>query len=108
MMNRIWIVAAVPFFLMAAMLCGFWVRPSWGDTAEPLTCVLILAGALLTGLCVLGVIFAGWLRGAYQFKRGDILVATLFASLDVLVPTTLAVLLGLLLYSLKQHPITFF
>lgn len=101
-------VAAVPCVLMALMFFGFWAMPSWGDTVEPLTCVLVLAGAVVTGLCVLVVVFTGWMRGAYQLRRGDILVATVFASLDVLVPTTLAALLWLLLRSLKNHPITFF
>lgn len=101
-MNRLWMVAAVPFVLMSLMLFGFWVRPSWGDTASPLTCVLILAGAVVTGLCVLLVVFVGWWRGAYQLKRADILAATMFASLDVLIPTTLALLLFLLLRSLKN------
>ena len=103
-----WMVAAVPLVLMALMLFGFWAMPSWADTASPLTCVLVLAGALLTGLCVLLVVFTGWMRGAYTLKRGDILAATVFASLDVLVPLTLAALLWLLLRSLKNHPISFF
>lgn len=103
-----WMVAAVPLVLMALMLFGFWAMPSWADTASPLTCVLVLAGALLTGLSVLFVVFTGWMRGAYTLKRGDILAATVFASLDVLVPVTLAALLWLLLRSLKNHPITFF
>jgi hypothetical protein len=107
-MNRMWMVAAVPFLLMSLMFLGFWVRPSWGDTASPLTCVLILSGAVVTGLCVLTLIFTGWWRGAFQLKRTDILAATLFASLDVLVPITLAVLLWLLIQSLKNHPITYF
>jgi len=51
---------------------------------------------------VLLVLFAGWWRGAYALKRGDILAATLLASLDVLIPSTLAVLLWLLLRSLKN------
>jgi hypothetical protein len=101
-MNKIWMVAATPFLLMSMMLFSFCVRPSWDDTASPLTCVLVLAGAVLTGLSVLFVVFAGWRRGAYQLSRADILAATLFASLDVLVPTTLAVLLYLLLRSLKN------
>jgi hypothetical protein len=101
-MNRMWMVAAVPLLLMAAMLYGFWTIPSWGNTVSPLTCVLILAGAVVTGLCVLTVVFAGWRRGAYQLRRVDILAATLFASLDVLIPTTLALLVWLLLQSLKN------
>jgi hypothetical protein len=107
-MDRIWMVAAVPFVLMAMMFFGFWAMPSWANTASPLTCALVLACAVVTGLCVLVAVFAGWMRGAYTLRRGDILVATVFASLDVLVPTTLAVLLWLLLRSLKNHPITFF
>jgi hypothetical protein len=95
-------VAAVPFLLMTAMLISFWVRPSWDDTASPLTCVLVLAGAVLTGLCVLFVVFAGWRRGSFQLKRADILAATLFASLDVLIPVALAVLIWLLIQSLKN------
>jgi hypothetical protein len=101
-MNRMWMVAAAPLLLMAAMLYGFWTVPFWGNTVSPLTCVLILAGAVATGLCVLTIVFTGWRRGAYPFKRVDILAATLFASLDVLVPTTLAVLVWLLLQSLKN------
>lgn len=107
-MNRMWMVALVPLVLMAAMFYGFWARPSFADTAEPATCIAILAGAVLTGLCVLTVVFAGWRRGAYQLGRADILAATVFASLDVLIPTALAVLLWLLIQSLKNHPITFF
>ncbi|HYP02006.1 MAG TPA: hypothetical protein VER76_17580 [Pyrinomonadaceae bacterium] len=107
-MNRMWIVAAVPCALMALMLYCFWAIPSWTNTVSPLTCVLVLAGALVTGLSVLIVVFVGWLRGAYSLKRGDILAATMFASLDVLVPVTLAALLWLLIRSLKNHPITFF
>jgi hypothetical protein len=103
-----WMVAAVPFVLMVLMLFGFWAMPSWADTASPLTCVLVLVGALLTGLSVLLVVFTGWMRGAYTLKRGDILAATVFASLDVLLPLTLAALLWLLLRSLKNHPISFF
>src|SRR5215203_2997269 len=98
-MNRIWIVAVVPLLLLAAMLYGFWKVPSWGNTVSPLTCRLILAGAVVTGLSVLTVVFAGWRRGAYQLTRADILAATLFASLDVLVPVTLVVLIWLLIQS---------
>jgi hypothetical protein len=107
-MNRMWIVAAVPLLLMAVMLYGFWTVPFWGNTVSPLTCVLILAGAVVTGLCVLTVVFAGWRRGAYQLRRGDILAATMFASLDVLIPTTLAVLIWLLLRSLKDSKLLMF
>ncbi len=101
-MKWMWLVAAVPFMLMLAMFFGLWARPSWANTISPLMCVLVLAGALLTGLCVLLAVFAGWWRGAYALKRGDILAATLLASLDVLIPSTLAVLLWLLLRSLKN------
>ncbi|HLL71880.1 MAG TPA: hypothetical protein VK363_10630, partial [Pyrinomonadaceae bacterium] len=92
----------VPCVLMALMFFGFWTMPSWADTVSPLTCVLILAGALVTGLCVLIAVFAGWMRGAYALRRGDILAATLLASLDVLIPLTLAALLWLVLHSLKN------
>jgi hypothetical protein len=51
---------------------------------------------------VLTVVFVGWWRGAFQLKRADILAATLFASLAVLIPTTLAVLIWLLIRSLKN------
>jgi hypothetical protein len=101
-MNRMWMVAAAPLLLMAVMLYGFWAVPFWGNTVSPLTCVLILAGAVVTGLCVLAFVFAGWWRGAFSFKRGDIIVATMFASLDVLLPTTLALLVWLLIRSLKN------
>lgn len=102
MMKWMWLVAAVPFVSMLAMCAGLWAVPSWANTVSALTCVLVLAGALLTGLCVLVAVFAGWWRGAYALKRGDILAATVFASLDVLIPSTLAVLLWLLLRSLKN------
>ena len=101
-MNRLWMVAAVPLLLMAAMIYGFWKVPSWGNTVSPLTSGLVLAGAVVTGLCVLTIVFAGWRRGAYPFTRADILAATLFASLDVIIPVTLAVLLWLLIQSLKS------
>lgn len=101
-MNRMWMVAAVPFLSMAAMFFGFWALPSLANTISCLTFVSILAGAFLTGLCVLVVVFVGWWRGAYQLKRGDILAATLFASLDMLIPTTLAVLVWLLIQSFKN------
>jgi len=101
-MKWMWLIAAVPFMLMLAMFFGLWAMPSWANTLSVITCVLVLAGALLTGLCVLLAVFAGWWRGAYALKRGDILAATLFASLDVLIPATLAVLLWLLMRSLKN------
>jgi hypothetical protein len=106
-MSRMWIVAAVPLVLMATMLYGFWTVPSWGNTVSPLTCVLILAGAVATGLCVLTLIFVGWRRGAYQLRRGEILAATMLAALDVLIPTTLAALVWLLLQSLKNSRLIF-
>ena len=106
-MNRIWMVAAVPLALMASMFFGFWSLPSFANTVSFLTCVAILAGALVTGLCVLFVVLAGWWRGAYQLKRGDILVATALASLDVLIPTTLAALLWLLVRSLRDNRLWF-
>ena len=102
-MNRMWLIAAAPFMLMLAMFFGLWISPSWANTVSPITCLLVLAGALLTGLCVLLAVFAGWWRGAYVLKRGDILAATLFASLDVLIPSTLAVLFWLLLRGLKNN-----
>ncbi|HEX9918848.1 MAG TPA: hypothetical protein VGA87_06760 [Pyrinomonadaceae bacterium] len=101
-MNRMWKVAAVPPALMALMLLSagagllsphssmwFWM---W---------LAILAGALVTGLCVLFVLLAGWWHGSHSFRRGDILAATALALLDLLIPTTLAVLLWLLLRNLK-------
>jgi hypothetical protein len=105
-MNRMWMVAAVPLALMAAMFVGFWTVPSWANTVSALTCVAILAGALLTGLCVLFLVLAGWWRGAYALGRVDILAATTFASLDVLIPATLVALLWLLLRNMK-HGIIF-
>lgn len=101
-MKWMWLVAAVPFVLMLAMFFGLWAVSSWANKVSAITCVLVLAGALLTGLCVLVAVFAGWWRGAYALKRGDILAATVLASLDVLIPSTLAVLLLLLLHSLKK------
>lgn len=101
-MNRMWMVAAAPLLLMAVVLYGFWKVPSWGNTVSPLTCGLIMAGAVVTGLCVLTVVFAGWWRGAYPLGRGDIIAATLFASLDLIIPVTLAVLIWLLIQSLKS------
>jgi len=88
--------------LMLAMFFGLWALPSWANTVSPILCLLVLAGALLTGLGVLLVVFAGWWRGSFALKRGDIVAATLFASLDVLIPSTLAVLFWLLLRSLKN------
>ncbi|HEX8635964.1 MAG TPA: hypothetical protein VF703_17590 [Pyrinomonadaceae bacterium] len=107
-MNRMWMVAAVPLALMALMFYGYWMRPWWDVTTELAPCVAILAGALLTGLCVLCAVLAGWWRGAYSLKRGDILAATAFASLDVLLPTTLAALVWLLLRSMKNGGILMF
>ncbi|HZG54626.1 MAG TPA: hypothetical protein VEZ40_21165 [Pyrinomonadaceae bacterium] len=51
---------------------------------------------------MLCAVLAGWRRGAYSFRRGDILAATAFASLDVPVPTMLAALVWLLLRSMKN------
>jgi hypothetical protein len=101
-MKWMWLVAALPFMLMLMMFYAIWAVPSWSNTVSLLPCVMVLAGALLTGLYVLGVVFAGWWRGAYTLKRADILAATLFASLDVLIPSTLVVLLLLLLRSIKK------
>jgi hypothetical protein len=101
-MSWIWMVAALPLALMALMLAGFWVLPSWANVVSAEACVLVLAGALLTGLSVLALVLGGWLRGAYTLKRGDILAATAFASLDVLIPTTLALFLWWLLHNWKN------
>ena len=101
-MNRLWMVAALPLALMAAMLYGFRVRPSWANTVSPLTCVAILAGAFATGLCVLSAILAGWWRGAYALGRRDILAATTFATLDMIVPAVLVVIIWMLVRSLKN------
>jgi hypothetical protein len=101
-MNRIWMVAAVPLVLMALMFFGFWVMPSWSNIASPTICVAILAGGLITGLCVLFVVFKGWWRGAYALKRGDIIVATTLATLDVLIPTTIVLLIWQLIRSLNS------
>ncbi|HEX8128472.1 MAG TPA: hypothetical protein VF527_05170 [Pyrinomonadaceae bacterium] len=107
-MNRMWVVlAAVPLALIAWMLYGFWTRPSAADTASPLTCVLILAGAVATGIYVLSVVLAGWWRGRYSLRRADVLAATTLASLDVIIPTALVVIIWLLVRSLKNHPIIF-
>lgn len=102
-MNRVWVVAAVPFVLMTAMLYGFWASPRWADTASPAACVAILAGALVTGLCVLVFVLARWRRGDRELKRADILAATVLASLDVLIPSTLALLVWLLIRSLRNN-----
>lgn len=107
-MNRLWMVAIAPILSMAMMCFIYMVVPSWWGDTHTLIVLAILAGALVTGLCVLLVVFVGWWRGAYQLKRGDILVATMFASLDVLIPTTIAVFIWLVIQSLKNHPITFF
>ena len=101
-MNRIWMVAALPFLLLALMFFGMRVPPL-ADTISLKMWVLALAGALLTGLCVWLVVFVGWMRGSYAFKRGDILVAAMFASLDVLIPMTLVVLIGLALRDMKNN-----
>lgn len=101
-MKRMWMVAALPLLLMVAMFFSLWVLPWWANVLSLEACLLILASALLTGLCVLLVVFIGWMRGAYQLKRGDILVATMLASLDVLIPTTLAGLIWFALYSWQK------
>jgi hypothetical protein len=51
---------------------------------------------------VLLVVVEGWRRGAYALTRGDILAATVLASLDVLIPASLALLLWLVLRNLKH------
>ena len=101
-MKRMWMVAAVPLALMLLMFYGCWMRPWWDITAEFLPSVAILAGALITGLGVLFVVIEGWRRGAYTLTRGDILAATVLASLDVLIPASLALLLWLVLRNLKH------
>ncbi|HEY9401788.1 MAG TPA: hypothetical protein VIQ24_03785 [Pyrinomonadaceae bacterium] len=101
-MNRMWIVSGMPLALMALMFFGWWTDAWWEITTEFWPSVAILAGALLTGLCVLLVVLAGWWRGAYPLGRGYILAATAFAALDVLIPTTLVVLIWLVLRNMKQ------
>ena len=101
-MKRMWIVSGVPLALMGSMFFGYWTGSWWDMTTELLPCVMILGGALITGLCVLAVVLLGWWRGDYALKRGDILAATAFAALDVLIPTTLVALIWLLLRSMKN------
>jgi hypothetical protein len=104
-MNRMWIVAGVPLALMALMFLGWWTDAWWEITNELWPSVAILAGALVTGLCVLFVVFAGWWRGAYRLGRGDILAATALAALDVLIPTMLVALVWLALRHLEHRPL---
>jgi hypothetical protein len=99
-MDRIWIVAAMPLLLLAVMCCVGVMMRAPGD-AHVYLCLAILAGGFLLGLYVLMVVFTGWWHGDHQLTRGDILAALVLASIDVLIPTTLAVLLWLLARSLK-------
>lgn len=99
-MNRIWIVAAVPLVLMALMCLATSLNPSPGEM-NTIVWMALLASALATGLCMLVTVFMGWRRGYYQLTHPGILATLVFASLDVLIPTALVVLLLLLLHSLK-------
>ena len=101
-MNRMWMLAALPLVLLSGVAYGLWASPGWANTISPITCALLLGATVVTGLCVLGYVFTGWMRGVFPLTRGDILAATAFASLDVLVPTTLVVLIWMLVRSLKH------
>lgn len=102
-----WIVAAVPLALMVVVGARFYFVPRWADTASPVECVVLLASSVLTGLWILFRVLAGWRRGSYKFLRIEVVAATLFAALDVLVPICLVTLLWLLIRSLRNHPLTF-
>jgi hypothetical protein len=101
-MNRMWMVAAAPLALMALMFLSVVAGIRWNSDVWSWTWQVILAGALVTGLCVLFVLLAGWWHGSHSLRRGHILAATALASLDVLIPTTLAVLLWLLIRGVKN------
>jgi hypothetical protein len=97
-------LAALPLVLMLSFIFRLWLLPVRVNSTLPATAFLVLGISLATGLCVLFYVFVGWMRGLFAFKRGDILLATTLASLDVLIPTTLAVLLWLIIRSLRKHP----
>jgi hypothetical protein len=99
-MDRIWMVAAAPLLLMAVM-CAASIVPSRGDTYS-IAWLALLSSSLATGLCMLVVVFMGWWRGVYRLNHAGIIATLVFASLDVLIPTTLLVLLLLLLHKLKD------
>jgi hypothetical protein len=106
-MNRIWMVAAAPLASSVLMFLSLVVGIRWNGSLWSWIWVAILAGALVTGLCVLSVLLAGWWHGSHSFHRGDILAATALALLDVLIPTTLLVLLWMLARSLKGNSLLF-
>ena len=100
-MNRMWMVAAAPLASSVLMFLSLVAGIRWNSSLWSWMWLAILAGALVTGLCVLFVLLVGWWHGSHSFRRGDILVATALALIDVLIPTTLLVLLWMLARSLK-------
>ena len=100
-------VAAAPLASMVLMFLSVVVRIRWNSHVWSWTWLAILAGGLVIGLCVLFVLLAGWWHGSHSFRRGDILAATALASLDVLIPTSLLVLLWMLARSLKNQSLLF-
>ncbi len=69
----------------------------------PLRAIALL---IVVGI-VLVYVLAGWWRGRYGFWRADVLAATLFAALDVVVPLALVALLWWIVRSLSGRLIPF-
>jgi hypothetical protein len=105
--GRVWIVAAAPLALVIAAGAGFYLVPRLAEVASPAECVALLALSALTGLCVLGYVLAGWLRGRHALRRADVLAAIVFAALDVLIPAGIAALVWWIVHSFKGRLIPF-
>src|SRR3954453_14677761 len=90
--SRAWLGGGVPLALLLTLGAGLYLFPSWANTISFVTCVLLLAGSLVTGLCVAVYVLRGWRRGRFPFRRADIVAASLLAALDLLVPSGVAAL----------------
>lgn len=94
--------AALPLALLFILGAGMYLLPSWANKSSFALCVVLLAGSLLTGICVAVYVLRGWRRGRFPFRRADILAATLLAALDILLPCGVVLLVWWIIESLRH------
>jgi hypothetical protein len=102
--SRAWVAAALPLALLLCIGAGLYLFPSWANTISFVSCVLLLAGSVVTGLCVAVYVLRGWRRGRFPFRRADIMAASLLAALDLLVPSGVVTLVWYIIESLRNSP----
>ncbi|MDQ3908113.1 MAG: hypothetical protein M3268_07180 [Acidobacteriota bacterium] len=94
--SRAWLVAAVPFALMACAGVALYFAPGWSNTMPALPFVLLVGASPLVGVGVLIYVLWGWRGRRLRMRRAQVAAALVFAALDILVPAGLLFIVWLI------------